>query len=99
VLGLVIGKPVGILLASWLSVASKIAEKPASLSWAQIHGAAWLGGIGFTMSLFIGGLAFDSEAMLAIAKVAIILASVIAGCAGSLILIRVSRKSPLSELG
>jgi Na+:H+ antiporter, NhaA family len=99
VLGLVIGKPLGIMLASWLSVASKIAEKPASLSWAQIQGAAWLGGIGFTMSLFIGGLAFDSDAMLAIAKVAIILASVIAGCAGSLILIRVSRKNPLSELG
>ena len=60
-LGLFIGKPLGITLMSWLFVVTKIAVKPASLSWVQIHGAAWLGGIGFTMSLFISALAFDEE--------------------------------------
>jgi NhaA family Na+:H+ antiporter len=89
-LGLFIGKPLGITLMSWLFVVTKIAVKPASLSWVQIHGAAWLGGIGFTMSLFISALAFDEENLLAIAKVAIILGSVIAGSVGSFILIKSS---------
>jgi NhaA family Na+:H+ antiporter len=92
VLGLVIGKSLGITLLSWLFVVTKIAVKPASLSWVQIHGAAWLGGIGFTMSLFISALAFNDEKLLAIAKVAIILGSVIAGGVGSLILVRTASK-------
>src|SRR5271165_1440050 len=92
VLGLVIGKPLGITLISWLFVVTKVAVKPASLSWLQIHGAAWLGGIGFTMSLFIAALAFDEENLLAIAKVAIILGSVIAGVIGSFILVKTASK-------
>ncbi len=92
VLGLVIGKPLGITVMSWLFVVMRIAVKPANLSWLQIHGAAWLGGIGFTMSLFIAALAFGDENHLDIAKVAIILGSVIAGGIGSFILIKTASK-------
>jgi Na+:H+ antiporter, NhaA family len=99
VLGLVMGKPLGITLMSWLFVVTKIAVKPASLSWVQIHGAAWLGGIGFTMSLFISALAFANEDLLAIAKVAIILGSVIAGIVGSVILIKTASKPKEVNVG
>lgn len=92
VLGLVIGKPLGITALSWLFVVTKIALKPTSLSWVQIHGAAWLAGIGFTMSLFISALAFKEENQLAIAKVAIILGSAMAGAVGCAILIRAARR-------
>ena len=94
VLGLVIGKPLGITLMSWLFVVTKMAAKPAGLSWKQIHGAAWLGGIGFTMSLFIGALAFGESEALATAKIAVMLGSVIAGAVGSLILRRQSAEKP-----
>lgn len=60
ILGLVIGKPLGIVLFSWLAVKSRIAELPAGIRWNQIAGAGMLAGIGFTMSLFINGLAFTS---------------------------------------
>jgi Na+:H+ antiporter, NhaA family len=99
VLGLVIGKPLGITLFSWLFVVTGIAVKPPSLSWVQIHGAAWLGGIGFTMSLFISALAFAEEEQLSIAKVAIILASVIAGGIGSIILIKTASKPKEVTIG
>ena len=58
VVGLVVGKPVGILLASALAVSMRLAVKPKEYSWAQLAGAGALGGIGFTMSLFIAGEAF-----------------------------------------
>ncbi len=99
VLGLVIGKPLGITLFSWLFVVTKIAAKPPSLSWIQIHGAAWLGGIGFTMSLFISGLAFADDELMSIAKVAIILASIIAGGVGSIILIKTASKRKEVTIG
>jgi len=99
VLGLVIGKPLGITLMSWLFVVTRVAVKPASLSWVQIHGAAWLGGIGFTMSLFITALAFDEENLVDIAKVAIILGSVIAGGIGSFILVKAASKRREVEVG
>ncbi|MDX2153200.1 MAG: Na+/H+ antiporter NhaA [Bryobacteraceae bacterium] len=88
ILGLLIGKPVGILLASWLAVRAGMADLPARVSWAGIHGAAWLGGIGFTMSLFIGGLAFSDASLLASAKVGILAASSVAGITGYLLLRR-----------
>jgi NhaA family Na+:H+ antiporter len=61
-------KPVGILLASALAVATRLALKPKEYSWAQLAAAAALGGIGFTMSLFIAGEAFRSEAVFEAAK-------------------------------
>jgi NhaA family Na+:H+ antiporter len=85
-LGLVVGKPVGIAAAAWLAVRSGMAEKPDAYSWRQLCGAGALGGIGFTMSLFIAGVAFDDPADYAAAKIAIFLASLVAGGLGALIL-------------
>jgi NhaA family Na+:H+ antiporter len=86
VLGLVVGKPTGILLASWLAVRLGIAAKPEAYSWRQLAGAGALAGIGFTMSLFIAGEAFQSESDFSAAKLAIFIASLIAGVLGFLIL-------------
>lgn len=99
VLGLVIGKPLGITLFSWAAVALRIAEKPAEVTWRQLNGAGWLGGIGFTMALFIAGLAFSDADTLAIAKVSILVASTIAGVVGFLMVRSCSklREDPGSE--
>jgi NhaA family Na+:H+ antiporter len=85
-LGLVVGKPVGILAAAWLAVKTGIAAKPDAYSWRQLAGAGALGGIGFTMSLFIASVAFPEAADYAAAKIAIFLASLTAGGLGALIL-------------
>lgn len=85
-LGLIIGKPVGIVLASWLAVRFGIAEKPTEYSWRQLCGAGVLAGIGFTMSLFIAGEAFPDPADFAAAKIAIFAASLLAGVLGAAIL-------------
>ena len=83
--GLVLGKFGGILLFSWLVVRTGISRLPESVSMSQIAGVALLAGIGFTMSIFVAGLAFKGqEDFLVNAKIAIILASLIAGTAGSL---------------
>jgi NhaA family Na+:H+ antiporter len=81
-LGLVIGKPLGISLASWAAVRSGAAELPAGTGWRDVHGAGWLGGIGFTMSLFIASLAFGGSALLDVAKLGVIAASVVSGVTG-----------------
>jgi len=78
VCGLTIGKPAGFILASWLAVKLGLAEKPAAYSWRQLAGAGALAGIGFTMSLFIAGLAFgtpEAAPLLTGAKLGILLAS------------------------
>jgi Na+:H+ antiporter, NhaA family len=85
-LGLVVGKSVGMVAASWLAVRSGIAVKPEAYSWRQLAGAGALGGIGFTMSLFIAGQAFPEPADYAAAKIAIFIASLIAGVLGAAIL-------------
>ena len=87
VLGLFLGKPLGILLLSFLTTRLGIASKPDSVSWAHIHGAAWLAGIGFTMSLFVGHLAFGDSAMLEYAKAGVFAASLLAGITGSSLLL------------
>jgi NhaA family Na+:H+ antiporter len=86
ILGLVVGKPIGIFTAAWLAARLDIAAKPATYSWRQLLGAGALAGIGFTMSLFIAGQAFPDAGDYAAAKIAIFLASMIAGVAGVLIL-------------
>lgn len=86
VLGLVVGKPLGILAGAWFAVRLRIAAKPEAYTWRQLAGAGALGGIGFTMSLFIASEAFPNAADFTAAKVAIFLASLIAGVLGSLIL-------------
>lgn len=85
-LALVLGKPIGIVLAAWLAVRSGVAAKPDAYSWRQLCGAGALGGIGFTMSLFIAGVAFADAADYGAAKIAIFLASLIAGGLGLLVL-------------
>jgi NhaA family Na+:H+ antiporter len=85
-LGLVLGKPVGIVLASFLAVRSGVAVKPDAYSWRQLCGAGALGGIGFTMSLFIAGVAFPEATDYAAAKIAIFFDSLVAGTLGVLIL-------------
>ena len=85
-LALVVGKPIGIVLAAWLAVRAGVAAKPDAYSWRQLCGAGALGGIGFTMSLFIAGEAFPDLADYSAAKIAIFLASVIAGGLGVLTL-------------
>ncbi len=79
--GLVIGKPVGILLASGVAVGLGIAELPANVRWSHLAGAAILGGIGFTMSLFVALLAFDPSQLLQ-AKVGILAGSGLAAVLG-----------------
>ena len=94
--GLVVGKQVGVVLFAWLAVKSGLAEMPAEVSWSQIYGVSWLAGIGFTLSLFIAGLAFPGDPLLDVAKVGILAASLTAGITGFLIL-RVVSSSRLSE--
>jgi Na+:H+ antiporter, NhaA family len=95
-LGLVLGKPIGIFTAAWLAVRLKLAVKPPAYSWGQLAGAGALAGIGFTMSLFIASQAFSDPDDYAAAKIAIFLASLIAGFAGILILWASSEKTPQS---
>ncbi len=86
IMGLVVGKSTGIVGAAWLAVRSGIAVKPEVYSWRQLIGAGALGGIGFTMSLFIAGLAFTNAADYAAAKIAIFIASIIAAAFGAIVL-------------
>jgi NhaA family Na+:H+ antiporter len=85
-LGLVVGKPIGIVSAAWVAVRSGLAEKPDAYSWRQLCGAGVLGGIGFTMSLVIAGVALPDSTDYAAAKIAIFVASLVAGGLGMLIL-------------
>jgi NhaA family Na+:H+ antiporter len=80
--GLVLGKPLGITLMSWLAVRIKLAELPVGVTWKQLFAASWLAGIGFTMSLFIASSAFDSAVLLNVSKVAILGASLLASALG-----------------
>ncbi|HEX8390932.1 MAG TPA: Na+/H+ antiporter NhaA [Longimicrobium sp.] len=82
-LGLVLGKPIGITLFAWLSVRLRISELPSGANWRSIGGVALLGGIGFTMSLFISALAFPEHPEFnEEAKLGIFMASFIAGILG-----------------
>jgi NhaA family Na+:H+ antiporter len=85
VLGLVVGKPVGIVAGAWLATRARVAAKPVEYSWRQLAGAAVIAGVGFTMSLFIAGQAFP-PAEFAAAKIAIFVASLLAGSAGAAVL-------------
>jgi len=80
--GLVLGKPIGIVLFSLVAVWLGMGMLPADLKWRNIVGAGLLGGIGFTMSIFITLLAFTDLALINSSKIAILLASIIAGIAG-----------------
>jgi NhaA family Na+:H+ antiporter len=89
--GLALGKPIGIVGFSWLAIRLQVASLPGGVVWRQVIGVGVLGGIGFTMSLFIADLAFISASELETAKVGILAASVAAGITGALIL---SKRTP-----
>jgi len=86
ILGLLLGKPIGLMLLSWLAVRSGLASLPGDVSWRAIFGVGWLAGIGFTMSLFISALAFKSGPALEQAKMGILTGSLVAGVTGYLLL-------------
>lgn len=88
ILGLVIGKPLGITLFTFICDTIKIAKKPESVSWINILGAGMLGGIGFTMAIFVANLSFPTSVPSTdLAKLSIIIASLTAGVLGSAFLI------------
>ena len=95
ILGLVIGKPLGITLFAWAATRVGFAERPDQVEWSQIVGAACLCGIGFTMSIFIATAAFADAILLAEAKLSVILASVLATAVGWYVLVRMT--SPATQ--
>ena len=102
VLGLILGKQIGITAAAWIPVRLGWAELPKGMSWAHVYGLGWIAGIGFTMALFIDELAFKTDdpasaaqmaAHLAEGKVGVFIASITAGILGCAILRAVSKES------
>ncbi len=85
-LALIFGKFIGIYLFSWLSVRTKISDLPMNMDFKNLAGLALLGGVGFTMSLFIGSLSFASGDLLNQAKAGVLIGSLVAGLAGFLVL-------------
>jgi NhaA family Na+:H+ antiporter len=86
VLGLFLGKPIGIFIASWLSIKTGLSKMPDKAGWSHIIGVGMLAGIGFTMSIFISILSFANPELLAEAKFSILTASILSGIMGSFLL-------------
>ncbi len=84
--GLVLGKPLGIFLFAYLAVRTGLAQLPHGVGWSAILGAGLVAGIGFTMALFIAGLAF-TPALLDQAKVGVLAGSVVAASLGTFVLL------------
>jgi len=86
IIGLFVGKQIGVLGASWIAIKSGYGNIPDGVSWGQIWGAGCLAGVGFTMSLFITELAFKDPMLISQAKIGILIASLISGIVGYIIL-------------
>lgn len=86
ILGLFVGKPVGVVLFSWLAVRLQMAQLPAGVSWTHMNAVGFLSGIGFTMALFIGHLALKVPEVEIYSKLGILVASVMAGIVGVVLL-------------
>jgi NhaA family Na+:H+ antiporter len=84
--GLFIGKPLGIILFSFLGVSLGLSSIPPELKWKNITGIGFLAGIGFTMSIFISILAFESPELINISKISVFVGSLLSGIAGLIIL-------------
>jgi NhaA family Na+:H+ antiporter len=97
ILGLLIGKPVGIVAFSWVSVKMNIAQLPEEINFKQMFGAGILGGIGFTMSIFITLLAFDDHELIDGSKMSIMMASLVAGIFGFILLKIFANNNPFIE--
>ncbi len=87
-LGLVVGKPLGITGAAFAAVRLRLATLPEGVTWTALHGCAWLGGIGFTMSLFIATLAFQGTDLLDGARIGILAGSILAAVVGAVVVRR-----------
>ena len=96
-LGLLIGKQLGIFGFGWLAIKTGIAEMPEDVNWRQLHAMSLLAAIGFTMSLFIGNLAFADPALMNQVKIGVLSGSVIAAIAGYFLLSRALPKEALKE--
>lgn len=92
ILGLLLGKPIGIFLMTKLAILLRIGSMPHGASWTQVIGIGLLAGIGFTMSIFISLLSFTDDLLIAEAKFSILVASLISGTAGYILLSRVAGK-------
>ncbi len=90
-LGLVLGKPIGIFLATWIAVRTGLAALPNGVSYAHILGVGMIAGLGFTVSLFVTDLAFDDALLIDEAKLGILAGSILAGVAG-LVFLRLAVK-------
>ncbi|MBP6704852.1 MAG: Na+/H+ antiporter NhaA [Vicinamibacteria bacterium] len=97
-LGLVVGKVVGVTGFAWLSVRLGWATMPGGVAWPHITGAGLIGGVGFTVSLFITGLAFSDKMLIEEAKVGVLAASLIAALGGYLFLLLYSRRTQPREV-
>jgi NhaA family Na+:H+ antiporter len=86
IVGLFIGKQVGIFGFSWIAVKLKLGSLPEGVNWKKIYAAGILAGIGFTMSLFIAGLAFTKESLIELSKIGVLSGSLISGIVGYLLL-------------
>jgi len=87
-LGLFLGKQLGVFVFSWIAIQLRLTALPEGTNWIQLYGVALLCGIGFTMSLFIGSLAFDQtgQQYATVDRLGILMGSVISAIAGYLIL-------------
>lgn len=92
VLGLIVGKPIGIFGFTYLATKLKLVNKPDDLSWEEIVAVGFLGGIGFTMSIFITQLAFIDQSIVGAVKIGIFIASFIAGIIGVLLILKAAKK-------
>jgi NhaA family Na+:H+ antiporter len=97
-LGLIVGKFLGISIFSYAAVKSKICQLPEDLNWKSIFGVSFLGGIGFTMSIFITLLAFNDNEHISNAKIMILISSLIAGLIGYLLLKNILNKTVSEEI-
>ena len=84
--GLVFGKPIGIMLFSFITIKTKIAKLPEFVTWRHMFGASVLGGVGFTMAIFVANLAYTDAMLITEAKLSILVASTVAGIVGFVLL-------------
>ena len=93
IFGLVIGKQIGIFGVSYILVKLKVAKLPSQVTKRHLYGASVLGGIGFTMSIFVSSLSFADETVLSMAKISIMIASILAAILGAIIFKLIKLKS------
>ena len=98
-LGLVVGKPLGVVAFSWLAVRLGLASLPRGVSWSGVLVVGCVAGIGFTMALFIGALAFSDTSTLAVAKLTVLAASMVAGAVGLVVGYKFLPRGPSSDVG